>query len=77
LPDDAPAADVLRDLFRQGIVCVPGEHFYVDRGGTHELRLCFSAHPPDKGVQAVRALARSIDEVQRRGAAEAPLLAIP
>ena len=77
LPDDTPAADVQRDLFRQGFVCVPGEHFYVDRGGTHELRLCFTAHPPDKGVQAVRALARSIEAVQRRGVADAPLVALP
>jgi DNA-binding transcriptional MocR family regulator len=77
LPDDTPAADVQRELFHDGIVFVPGEHFYVDRGGTHEMRLCFAAHPPEKGLQAVRGLARAIAAVQARGVAEARLVAIP
>jgi len=77
LPDAAPAASVQQELFRDGIVVVPGAHFYVDRGGSHELRLCFTAHPPDQGLRAAAALARAIGAVERAGAAEPALVAMP
>jgi DNA-binding transcriptional MocR family regulator len=77
LPNDVPAADVQREVVREGIVFVPGQHFYVDRGGTHEMRLCFTAHPPEKGVHAVRALSRAMTAVRRRGVQDARLVAIP
>lgn len=68
LPADLRARDVLREAFRDRVVFVPGEAFYVDRGGTHELRICYTAQPPERAVQAARALARSIAAVESQGA---------
>src|SRR5262245_1512236 len=53
------AKEVLREAFKDRVVFVPGEAFYVDRGGTHELRLCYSAQPPERAPQAARALAHA------------------
>jgi len=66
LPNDVRAQDVRREAFRDAIVFVPGEPFYVDRGGVHELRLCFSAQPPERAVDAARSLGRSIAAVEGR-----------
>ena len=57
------ARDVQREAFRDGVVFVPGEVFYVDRGGTHELRVCFTAQPAERAVDAAKALARSVAAV--------------
>ncbi|MFI5178635.1 MAG: PLP-dependent aminotransferase family protein [Vicinamibacterales bacterium] len=76
LPVDVRATAVRRETMRDGVVFVPGEHFYVDRGGAHELRLCYTAQPSERAAQAARSLARSIVEVQRRGADEPVLLPI-
>jgi DNA-binding transcriptional MocR family regulator len=74
LPDAVRAQAVRQETIRDGIVFVPGDPFYVDRGGAHELRLCYTAQPSERAPQAARSLARSISEVQRRGA-EDPVLA--
>jgi len=76
LPVDVRATAVRQETMRDGVVFVPGEPFYVDRGGTHELRLCYTAQPAERAAQAARSLARSISEVQRRGADEPVLLPI-
>jgi DNA-binding transcriptional MocR family regulator len=70
------AKDVLREAFRDRVVFVPGEAFYVDRGGTHELRLCYSAQPPERAPQAARALAHAISAVERRGDVEPALVSM-
>src|SRR5262245_47674888 len=67
LPADVRARDVQREAFRDRVVFVPGEAFYVDRGGTHELRVCYSAQPVERAVQAARALARGIAAVESQG----------
>jgi DNA-binding transcriptional MocR family regulator len=57
------AREVQREAFRDGVVFVPGEAFYVDRGGTHELRVCFTAQPVDRAADAAKTLARSVAAV--------------
>ena len=59
------ARDVQREAFRGRVVFVPGEVFYVDRGGTDELRVCFTAQPAERAADAARALARSVAAVGR------------
>jgi 2-aminoadipate transaminase len=70
------AKEVLREAFKDRVVFVPGEAFYVDRGGTHELRLCYSAQPPERAPQAARALAHAISAVERRGDVEPALVSM-
>jgi 2-aminoadipate transaminase len=65
LPDGVRAKDIQRESFRDRVVFVPGEVFYVDRGGSHELRVCFTAQPIERAVHAARALERSIAAVER------------
>jgi DNA-binding transcriptional MocR family regulator len=65
LPQGAPARAVQDETLRDAVVFVPGEAFYVDRGGTHELRLCYTAQPAELAAKAARALARAIGVVER------------
>ena len=76
LPSSVRAKEVQRESFRDRVVFLPGEAFYVDRGGTHELRVCYTAQPPERAVHAARALARSIAAVERRGESEPALVSL-
>lgn len=76
LPDTVRAKDVQRESFRDRVVFVPGEAFYVDRGGTHELRVCYTAQPAERAGQAARALARSIAASARQQAVEPALVSL-
>jgi DNA-binding transcriptional MocR family regulator len=76
LPAEVRAKDVQREAFRDRVVFVPGEAFYVDRGGTREMRVCFTAQPPERAAQAARALARSIAVVERRREGDAALVSL-
>jgi DNA-binding transcriptional MocR family regulator len=58
------ARDVQREAFRDRVVFVPGEAFYVDRGGAQELRVCYTAQPAERAAYAARALARSVAAVE-------------
>ncbi len=70
------ADDVQRHALRDAIVFVTGEPFYADRGGTQELRICYTAHPPEEGVRAAKCLARSIAEAHRQTTREVPAIAM-
>jgi DNA-binding transcriptional MocR family regulator len=48
------------------MVFVPGEAFYADGGGTQELRICYTAQPPERAVDAARCLARGIEIAERQ-----------
>ena len=69
LPADVRASDVQRHAFADGVVFVAGDVFYVDRGGAHEMRVCYTAQPVEKAVEAARSLARSIAATSRIPAA--------
>ena len=60
------ARDVQQHAFRDRVVFVPGEAFYVDRGGAHHLRVCFTAQPADRAAFAAQTLARSVAVVEAR-----------
>jgi 2-aminoadipate transaminase len=76
LRDGVSAQEVRRETRRDRVVFVPGEPFYVDRGGAHELRLCFSAQPPERALHAAQSLGRAIALVERRDTAKPLLLPI-
>jgi DNA-binding transcriptional MocR family regulator len=76
LPAEARARDVQREAFRDRVVFVPGEAFYVDRGGTHEIRICYTAQPPERAPQAARALARGIAAAESQGARPPALVSL-
>jgi 2-aminoadipate transaminase len=67
----APAvrAEAVREAaMRESVVFLTGEPFYVDRGGAHELRLCYTAQPADRAEDGARALARAIAAAAREPA---------
>jgi len=45
---------------RDSVMVLTGEPFFVDRGGDHQLRICFTSQPSGRAVQAANTLARSI-----------------
>ena len=67
------AKDVQRHAFRDRVAFVPGEAFYVDHGGAHELRVCYSSQPPERAVEAARAIAKGIVEAERHADQHEPV----
>jgi DNA-binding transcriptional MocR family regulator len=67
LPPHVRAKEVQREAFRDRVVFVPGEAFYVDRGGAHELRVCYTAQSSESAPRAARALSRAIAAVEQKG----------
>jgi DNA-binding transcriptional MocR family regulator len=76
LPRGVRAKDVNREAFRDRIVFVPGEAFYVDRGGVHEMRICYTAQPPERAEQAARSLARCIAAVDAKHEREPAIVSL-
>src|SRR5439155_1042110 len=76
LPGHVRAQAVQQHALRESMVFVTGEPFYVDRGGTGELRICYSAQPPERAVSAAQCLARSIAYAERQAGAEPALIPI-
>lgn len=76
LPPAVLTQAVLQEALRDRVVFVPGEKFYVDHGGGHELRLCYTAQPAERAVDAARSLARGIAAVQARAGVEEALAPI-
>jgi len=76
LPSTVRAKDVQREVFRDRIVFLPGEPFYVDRGGAHELRVCYTAQPPERATPAARALAKAITHADGRAEREAGMVSL-
>jgi hypothetical protein len=37
-----------------------GDPFYVDQGGDHQLRICYTSQPASRAVQIATTLARSL-----------------
>jgi 2-aminoadipate transaminase len=52
---------------RESVIIVTGEPFYVDQGGAHQLRLCYTSQPPDRANRAAQTIARSIGAAAREG----------
>jgi DNA-binding transcriptional MocR family regulator len=76
LPSHVRSRDVLDEAFRDRVVFVPGDAFYVDRGGAHELRICYTTQPSERALTAARSLARSIAAVEAKGERDRALVAM-
>jgi DNA-binding transcriptional MocR family regulator len=50
---------------RESVMVLTGEPFYVDQGGDHQLRICFTSQPAGHAVQAAQTLARAIAAAAR------------
>lgn len=64
LSAEVQAPDVLKHARARGVVFVAGAPFYVDPGGAHELRLCYTAEPVERAAVAARVLDESIAAAQ-------------
>ena len=60
------ARAVHEHALREHVVVVTGEPFYVDQGGQHQLRVCYTSQAPDQAGPAARVLARSLAAAARR-----------
>jgi DNA-binding transcriptional MocR family regulator len=60
LPAHIRASAVLDHARRESVMVVTGEPFYVDQGGAHQLRICYTSEPPARAEKAARTLARAI-----------------
>jgi DNA-binding transcriptional MocR family regulator len=58
---------------RESVIVVTGEPFYVDQGGTNELRICYTSQPAERAVRAAQTLARSL-AAAARDASDAPAM---
>lgn len=59
---DAQAA--LQQALQAGVAFLPGEAFYPDDRGHHELRLCFSASSPPQIIEGVRRLTQALSSLR-------------
>jgi 2-aminoadipate transaminase len=59
---------------RESVIIVTGEPFYVDQGGAHQLRLCYTSQPVERANRAARTIARSIAAAARDGVDAAPMV---
>jgi DNA-binding transcriptional MocR family regulator len=73
LPNGVRARSVREHALREAVMVLTGEPFYVDQGGDHQLRICYTAQPPARAVHAARVLARSIAAAAHEAAVPATL----
>ena len=65
LPPRILARAVQSHAKRESVVVVSGEPFYVDQGGAHQLRICYTSQPAHRAARAAQTLARSIAAAAR------------
>jgi DNA-binding transcriptional MocR family regulator len=61
LPSGVRARAVQDAALRDSVMVLTGDPFYVDRGGDHQLRICYTAQPAARAAPAARTLARAIN----------------
>jgi DNA-binding transcriptional MocR family regulator len=65
-------ARAVRDhALNESVMVLTGEPFYVDRGGDHQLRICYTAQPSTRAATAAAVIARSIAAASRAAVAPA------
>jgi DNA-binding transcriptional MocR family regulator len=72
LPSRVRARAVQERAARDSVMIVTGEPFYVDQGGAHQLRICYTSQPSDRAPRAAQIIARAIVAAER-DAADAPI----
>jgi 2-aminoadipate transaminase len=60
LPPHVRARAVQERALAESVMILPGDPFYVDQGGDHQLRICYTSQPPGRAAQAARTIARSL-----------------
>jgi len=68
LPAGVRAREVRDFALRQSVMVLTGDPFYVDQGGDHQLRICYTAQPAARAADAARVLARSISAAAQAAA---------
>ena len=67
LPPAIGARAVQDRARRDSVMVLTGDPFYVDRGGDHQLRICYTSQPADRAVPVAKVLARSLAAAAREG----------
>src|SRR5262249_44744176 len=69
-PPGLRARAVQDAALRESVMILTGDPFYVDRGGDHQLRICYTAQPASRAPQASKTIARSVAAAAREGTAQ-------
>ena len=72
LPPTIRARAVQDHALRESVMVLTGDPFYVDQGGDHQLRICYTSQPATRAVQIAKTLARSLAAAAREGAIAPP-----
>ena len=72
LPSRIRARAVQEHAARESVIIVSGEPFYVDQGGAHQLRICYTSQPPQRAPRAAQIVGRAIAAAARE-TDEAPI----
>ena len=67
LPPTIRARAVQARALREKVMVLAGDPFYVDQGGDHQLRICYTSQPAARAVQVATTLARSLAAAAREG----------
>jgi 2-aminoadipate transaminase len=67
LPANIRARAVQDRALRESVMVLTGEPFYVDQGGDHQLRICYTSQPATRAPQIAATLARSLAAGARAG----------
>jgi DNA-binding transcriptional MocR family regulator len=70
LPAGVSARAVQDRALRESVMVLTGEPFYVDQGGDHQLRICYTSQPAANAGRAAATLARAIAAAARGGQGE-------
>jgi DNA-binding transcriptional MocR family regulator len=70
LPPGIAARAVQDFALRESVMILTGDPFYVDQGGDHQLRICYTSQPASRAVQIAKTLARSLSAAARDRAAQ-------
>ena len=65
LPSRIRARAVQERAARDSVMIVTGEPFYVDQGGAHQLRICYTSQPSERAPRAAQIIARAIAGAER------------
>jgi 2-aminoadipate transaminase len=71
LPPAIEARAVQEQALRESVMVLTGDPFYVDQGGDHQLRICYTSQPASRAGQIAATLARSLAACARGGGAPA------
>ncbi len=71
LPASIGARAVQQRALQESVMVLTGAPFYVDQGGDHQLRICYTSQPASRASQVAKTLARSLAAAAREGSSAA------